>query len=650
MLWLKLWISILEATTVTEVLAAIFSGPSEEFVATSMAEMTATDEPVVAVEASMCREIVKQLLKSTRSIGYRKFRRHGDDALQYFELDDAGEELEAGAYEAMAKALENNVVTKVFSLLIGYPAGKHGLLDIALALSENTTLEQFELDVGVSRTSELLLYLAEALGNHRGLKKFKFHGFFFGCGVHHELMAVASAIACNSTLLHLELDTNGLDTRVVVALAKAIGRNTSLRRCVLRCGQGSDHPPLKLGEEETRAFAKLLRKNQTIQYLDLDGFDHENMMLPQYSALADALKDNYSLKKFKCEPVYVQQCAHAGKWPRELTARKAAVLLRNHSFEWAAMALLARSGGRGSSETGLLLLQIRSELGDDVFFPYLVPSLPKRFKRARPTLFAAGRPGTTTVAIQDKLLGGYSGDTSNVKARSLEKVIDEHILHPDPPARIEAREAEMVVAVQETVFFERQLDTLWSATTELEVLGTSKMTEQVVVVQFKRCPKELLTALKEGPALRNCRHELEAAGHNCVLPNGDMVFVRPDSYRVIMQALTFFERKSSFSILVAESLEYLVEECIMDVGKGATAKSRSFLPISLDSSDNAVANPSETTLDQEQEYWPIVTSRTFLNTSPSHRNPASVTQSSTEVHRGGLNPRRACITDASSSY
>merc|ERR1712061_796582 len=100
-----------------------------------------------------------------------------------------------------------------------------------------------------------------------------------------------------------------------------------------------------------------------------------------------------------------------------------------------------------------------------------------------------------------------------------------------------------------------------------------------------------------------------------------------------------YEAKPCFSLLVAEDLEYLVEESIAGVGKGAVAKSRSSFSLNSDTSDLATASDHEPESD-EPEDWPIVVLRTFLNTAPFRRSPASVAQSSTEIHYGGLNPRR----------
>jgi hypothetical protein len=242
---------------------------------------------------------------------------------------------------------------------------------------------------------------------------------------------------------------------------------------------------------------------------------------------------------------------------------------------------------------------------------------------------------------------------SRVQAGSRPKVVDAQILHPEPPTRIGAHEAAVIVAVQEADLIQRQMLTLEPTasplTTEAEdALMLSAV--PMVQVQFKRCPKELPTALAEKPALRQCRQMLEAAGHNWKLPNGDMAFVHPQYYRNAMHALVTSESKSFFSIIFTTDLEYLIEEIIADVGKGATVKTRSSLQVSLNNADVESIGASAGASDVEDgPYWPIVESRTFIGIAPIHRNSASVVQSSTEAHRGGMNPRRVVPTGSTAS-
>ena len=54
-----------------------------------------------------------------------------------------------------------------------------------------------------------------------------------------------------------------------------------------------------------------------------------------------------------------------------------------------------------------------------------------------------------------------------------------------------------------------------------------RSTERMVLIEFKRCPHGLKTALGKSKALQQCRQALDDAGFNWKLPNGDMVFVPP---------------------------------------------------------------------------------------------------------------------------
>jgi len=228
--------------------------------------------------------------------------------------------------------------------------------------------------------------------------------------------------------------------------------------------------------------------------------------------------------------------------------------------------------------------------------------------------------------------------------------INQHVEHIDPPARIDAHEAAMLVAEQQASFVNLWRDTPstfgeagYHLTAEPEASLTK---EKLFLVQFKRCPAQLPEALTSGLALKSCRTALEEAGHQWRLPDGNLIFVHPWQYRVALQAS--WPAIRSFSVIFSEGLEYLVEESISNVARGAVAKSRSVLRTEGSASDEAMLD----TQDLEErgsfaqgivEEPTLVTVRTFLDFIPRYLNPASVVQSSTEIHGGGLNPRRVQV-------
>jgi len=295
-------------------------------------------------------------------------------------------------------------------------------------------------------------------------------------------------------------------------------------------------------------------------------------------------------------------------------------------------------------KVGIVLRTVDLGVHDGVFRGTSVAYAPMQME----TLTASCRDGS--VGIVDPKFGKQVNQQEAVASTGSEvpqiaAAIDERILHMDPPMRIEAQEASTFVAVQEADFIERLSPT---STIGTQPAGESLdgLIEQVGVVNFKRCPKELPTALSQGLPLQWCRQALEDAGHNWNLPNGDMVFVQPWQYRTVMNAQ--IPVSNSFSVICAESFEYLVEESIQNIGKGALAKNRSSLHLQYDASDDAeiAAEDVASMMLSSQKSGTVAEPqilRTFLHFAPTYCLPSeSVTQSSTEAHEGGLNPRRIC--------
>jgi len=172
------------------------------------------------------------------------------------------------------------------------------------------------------------------------------------------------------------------------------------------------------------------------------------------------------------------------------------------------------------------------------------------------------------------------------------------------------------------------------------VAAEREFRDGLVFLQFNRCSSALRDALSNGRALQRCRNELNEAGFNFLLPCHNMIFVHPPQYQDARRAN--LPRTNRFYIIVAESLEYLVEECLDGAhgrGRGAWATTRATL--SVRSSSN-VANSEDRVdaLRSAAAQVPWVIERTFLVFGAQVERESAVVQSTTEVHAGGMNPRR----------
>merc|ERR1712039_226856 len=99
----------------------------------------------------------------------------------------------------------------------------------------------------------------------------------------------------------------------------------------------------------------------------------------------------------------------------------------------------------------------------------------------------------------------------------------------------------------------------------------------------------------------------ESEGHNWVLGDGSLAIVHPNQYQSMKLALCGRTLRPS-NLIVAASLEYLVDEALAGVGKRAWAKARERLasirpdPASMRSEegDDWIASRSDGVAKQEQ--------------------------------------------------
>jgi len=205
---------------------------------------------------------------------------------------------------------------------------------------------------------------------------------------------------------------------------------------------------------------------------------------------------------------------------------------------------------------------------------------------------------------------------------------------------------------------------------------TQPEAEKIHLLEYNRHPEAFRLALAEGAPLQECRAALESAGHKWLLDSGAKVFVQPWQYAQV--AIAIFEQGihlRPYHVLVAESLEYHVEASLADLSyrQGARVRKRQvFANVDISSSQEHDEAPSRAAMvrgavwcatrlrmrprsseiskdnmpnveSKETVDIPFVTQRTFICEAPYWRNQQSVTQSTTEVHGGGLNPRRVTV-------
>lgn len=192
--------------------------------------------------------------------------------------------------------------------------------------------------------------------------------------------------------------------------------------------------------------------------------------------------------------------------------------------------------------------------------------------------------------------------------------------------------------------------------------ATDVMAEKIYLLRFGSAPsggdgpQRFRQALLEGPALHHCRASLEVSGHSCVLPQGALIFVRPESYREVLVALSDLELHP-FHVIAGEAFEHSIEEVLASFSFQQRPKLKpgvaGRMEISVRQSLAFLGCRRRASgQDGLEEGRPgtLCEKRTFLCCVPSLSDARTVAQSSTEVvselsatHYGsfrGVNPRR----------
>lgn len=188
--------------------------------------------------------------------------------------------------------------------------------------------------------------------------------------------------------------------------------------------------------------------------------------------------------------------------------------------------------------------------------------------------------------------------------------------------------------------------------------------ESIYLLEYNRYPASFRDALLKGAALEPCRSALAKAGLPFKLTSGAKIFVHPWQHADAMGAI--FEHQVDlrpYHVIVCQSLEYHVDACLADLScrQGARVRKRHSL-VEASAVAPEVFSASASSIDAEHDGGcstegeedasssvdALDVKRTFICASRRLRNPESVTQSTTEVCSGGLNPRRvmeACASE-----
>ena len=204
-----------------------------------------------------------------------------------------------------------------------------------------------------------------------------------------------------------------------------------------------------------------------------------------------------------------------------------------------------------------------------------------------------------------------------VQSQSADEEVTQHVQHHEPAAQ---RDPELT-AMQDAQDWADQV------AAQIQANGpgaqeNAKATEAVYLRQYNRHSERFRQALITAKPLESCRSALDAKGHQWLHESGAKVFVHPWQFELVMASV---KQKGwtlrPYHVIVAESLEYYLDVSLSDLPcrDGAGVKKRQALV--------------------EPEYA-LVEERTFLCCIRRLPAPKRFTQSTTEAHGGGLNPRR----------
>eukprot|EP00928_Gymnodinium_smaydae_P030840 TRINITY_DN22812_c0_g1_i1.p1 TRINITY_DN22812_c0_g1~~TRINITY_DN22812_c0_g1_i1.p1 ORF type:complete len:455 (+),score=53.96 TRINITY_DN22812_c0_g1_i1:59-1366(+) len=152
-------------------------------------------------------------------------------------------------------------------------------------------------------------------------------------------------------------------------------------------------------------------------------------------------------------------------------------------------------------------------------------------------------------------------------------VVIQQVHHEEPPAHIDEDVARSSVQQEEDERFASIVEAHIRASDdgsgdaqryEHDADEHASQQEGLVLLEFAQRTREALDELQNGPTFHVCRQGLQDHGFNCVLPGGTLIFCAPSQYRAAQQLLIGRDLQRRH-VLVTESLEYLVEDALLNI-------------------------------------------------------------------------------------
>lgn len=177
--------------------------------------------------------------------------------------------------------------------------------------------------------------------------------------------------------------------------------------------------------------------------------------------------------------------------------------------------------------------------------------------------------------------------------------------------------------------------------------------EAIHVLRFsKGKTDEFRDGLLNGRSLNACRDAMARSGYPCVLPSGAFIFVKPDQYRLVQEALCGIELHP-YHVIISDEFEFLLDELLAQFPYKARPREKPASRQSFEFQGDRDCSHSSDRLGEDcwnDAQAQQAVSRTFLCYVPMLRDSQSVVQSTTEViaetssahysHPRGVNPRR----------
>jgi len=229
--------------------------------------------------------------------------------------------------------------------------------------------------------------------------------------------------------------------------------------------------------------------------------------------------------------------------------------------------------------------------------------------------------------------------------RNPEEMVIDVIEHDEPAAVVSLQEAYLVSTVRWASHVQHSIGATLLEEAGSDDMSTPVQSDPIYLLHFNRNPTEMMNALYTGLPFRQSREMLLQEGFQWILPCGACMFVHPHQYCATIQKLNRMNLNLGHSdIVISACLEYLLEESVQDIGKGAWAKSRIMLledVCKAGVSANISGTSNCTDFDLVGDHLVVLSyKRTFIQTERLLLHASSVIQSSTANERVIMNPRR----------